>query len=194
MTGPIASLLVLTDRRQAAGSLEDVVAGAVGGGARLVVLREKDLPDEPRLALAGRLDGILAAVGGTLIVAGPLAGWDGPRHLSSVDGYPARRPALVGRSCHDAGELSAAAAEGTDYATLSPIFPTQSKPGYGPVLGRGGLAQLCATARLPVYALGGVCTRDDVAASRAAGAAGVAVMGAVMRAGDPERVVRELLS
>lgn len=187
-------IMVLTDRRQARRTLDETVAAAVDGGARLVVLREKDLPDAPRLALAERLRTVLAAVAGRLVVAGSLPGWTGDVHLSAVDPVPAPRPPLLGRSCHDANELAAAAAEGADYATVSPVFPTPSKPGYGPPLGPAGLAALCAGTPVAVYALGGVTTRDDVAACRAAGASGVAVMGAVMRAEDPAATVKELLS
>ena len=94
----------------------------------------------------------------------------------------------MGRSCHDLAELQAAADEGCDYATLSPVFPTASKLRYGPALGVDALHR----PPLPVYALGGV-TDGNAADCRAAGAAGVAVMGAVMRAADPARTVSELL-
>lgn len=188
------SLLVLTDRRQAPRPLVDVVTRALHGGARRVVLREKDLPDEQRLALAMRLQAMLAEVGGTLLVAGQLTGWAGGVHLSAAGRFLTPKPPLVGRSCHDVTELTAAAAQDTDYVTVSPVFPTASKPGYGPPLGLTGLAELCAATRLPVYALGGITTRDDVLACRRAGAAGVAVMGAIMRASDPAAKVEELLS
>ena len=101
-------------------------------------------------------------------------------HLSAADPFPSARPSIVGRSCHDAAELARAAAQGCDYVTLSPVFPSPSKPGYGPALGPAGLAALIRPAGPLVYALGGV-TPDRVAACRAAGAHGVAVMGAVMR-------------
>ncbi|WP_438941357.1 thiamine phosphate synthase, partial [Micromonospora craterilacus] len=55
----------------ARGALVDVVAAAVDGGVRWVVLREKDLPRADRLALAVELRQILAEAGGTLVVAGP---------------------------------------------------------------------------------------------------------------------------
>jgi thiamine-phosphate pyrophosphorylase len=48
-------------------------------------------------------------------------------------------------------------------------------------------------APVPWLALGGIDSPDRAAECVAAGAAGVAVMGAVMRAGDPERVTRELV-
>jgi thiamine monophosphate synthase len=178
-------VIVFTDRRQARRPLVDVVAAAVEGGARLVVLREKDLPGGERAALAARLRAVLAPVGGRLLLAGR-------DHLAAADPFPADRPGLVGRSCHDAAELAAAADEGCDYATVSPVFPTPSKPGYGPPLGPARLADLCAGARLPVYALGGVTDAARAAACLEAGAAGVAVMGAVMRADDPAGVVRSL--
>ncbi|GAA1861509.1 thiamine phosphate synthase [Asanoa iriomotensis] len=157
------------------------VAAAVEAGARAVMLREKDLPAAERAVLARALRRILSPVDGTLIVAG---GGADAVHLAARDAFPAQRPALVGRSCHDEAELAAATAEGCDYVTLSPVFPTPSKPGYGPALGVDGLAALTAGAP-PVYALGGVLP-SSVKACRAAGAYGIAVMGPVMR--DPEVV------
>lgn len=170
-------LLVLTDRAQCCGPLVDVVAAAVGAGARAVVLREKDLSEARRAEMAEQLRAILAPVGGVLILAG--ARGDAV-HLSASDAFPTLRPLLVGRSCHDAPEVRAAGEEGCDYVTLSPVFATSSKPGYGPALGVDGLAALTAAAALPVYALGGVLP-PDVADCLAAGASGIAVMGPVMR-------------
>lgn len=180
-------LLVLTDRFQVpkARTLVDVVRAAVEGGARTVVLREKDLPRADRVALADQLRELVP----TLIVGSDPTIADGGVHLAANDLFPARRPALVGRSCHSAEELERAAAEGCDYATLSPIFASASKPGYGPPLGVDALRD----APLPVYALGGV-DPSNASACVAAGAAGVAVMGYVMRAADPALAVRELIS
>jgi thiamine monophosphate synthase len=174
-------LLVLTDRTQCSRSLVETVAAAVDAGARAVVLREKDLPGPERDRLAAELDAVLAPVGGLLVRAGP---GGGPAvHLAAADDVPSPRPALVGRSCHSAAELDRAQAEGCDWVVLSPFAATPSKPGYGPALGPAGLAALLTgRATPPVYALGGV-QPGDVAACRAAGAHGVAVMGPVMR--DP---------
>ncbi|HEV7899035.1 MAG TPA: thiamine phosphate synthase [Planosporangium sp.] len=193
-------VIVFTDRRQARRPLDEVVAAAVDGGARTVVLREKDLPDEERAALAARLHEVLAPAGGRLLLAGRTAGWAGlvaglhGQHLAAADPWPATPRGLVGRSCHDAGELAAAAAEGAAYATISPVFASTSKPGYGPPLGLSRLRDLCAGAGLPVYALGGIESAERAAECRRAGAAGVAVMGAVMRARDPAAVVAELVA
>ncbi|CAA9233901.1 MAG: Thiazole tautomerase TenI [uncultured Blastococcus sp.] len=180
MTPP--PLLVLTDRSQCSRPLRDVVAAAVDAGARGVVLREKDLPDDERTRLADDFLALLEPVDGLLIRAGRAgAGGDDAVHLASQEPFPPRRPALVGRSCHSAAELARARDEGCDYAFLSPIFSTPSKPGYGPVLGVEGFARLVAGAP-PTWALGGV-RPEHVPALTATGAAGVAVMGPVMR--DP---------
>jgi len=185
-------LMVLTDRTQAKRPLVDVVGAAVAGGARLFVMREKDLPADERAALARQLHEVILPAGGQLLLAGCEPGPDGV-HLAAADPAPANRPAgLVGRSCHNAAELGRATAEGVDYATLSPVYESASKPGYGPALGIEGLRMLCGGA-LPVYALGGVDTAERAARCVGAGAAGVAVMGAVMRASDPAGLVAGLL-
>ncbi|MGN9776282.1 thiamine phosphate synthase [Micromonospora sp. H33] len=175
-------VVLLTDRRVARSPLVDVVAGAVAGGVRWVVLREKDLPRPERAALAADLRAILADVGGTLIVAGPdpLDG-DGV-HLPAAGPYPPPPLGLVGRSCHDEAELTRLTTE--DYATLSPVYPTRTKPGYGPPLRPDGLRRLIEVSPAPVLALGGVETPQQVHDCVEAGAAGVAVLGAVMRADD----------
>ena len=189
---PAGTVLVVTDRRQARPPLPEVVAAAVAGGARWVLLREKDLPYRQRYALAERLRAVLAPVGGRLVVAGPDPLGGDAVHLSATD-PPAgdRAAALVGRSCHDPAEVARLAAE--DYLTVSPVFPSASKPGYGPPLGLAGLAGLVRLAAgRPVLALGGVETPERAAACRAAGAAGVAVMGAAMRSADPAGLVAGL--
>ena len=181
-------LLVITDRAQTRRRpLADVVQAAVEGGARAVVLREKDLPADDRTELASTLAAVLHPVDGILLVAsGPDRG-DGV-HLAAGDPFPDPAPRIVGRSCHGDAELQSAATEGCTYATLSPIFPSASKPGYGPPLGPESLRD----APLPVVALGGV-TLSNAGACLAAGAAGAAVMGEIMRAADPAAAVAALL-
>jgi thiamine-phosphate diphosphorylase len=181
-------LLVLTDRTQTAGRpLLDVVTAAIAGGARAVVLREKDLAARARAELASALAAVLRPVDGMLLVASGPATADGV-HLAGADPFPVPAPPVVGRSCHSGAELRDAAVEGCAYATLSPIFRSASKPGYGPPLGPEALRD----APLPVLALGGV-TPSNAGACVAAGAYGVAVMGELMRAPDPAATVSALL-
>lgn len=185
-------LLVLTDRHQAAAPLGDVVAAAVDAGARAVVLREKDLPEPQRRALVAQIAPLVHDAGGVLLSAGTcLPGADGVHQPSSGLRTAA---SIVGRSCHRAHELRAAEADGVDFVTVSPVHASASKPGYGPTLGVDGLASVLAAATVPAYALGGIETAGGVAACRAAGAYGVAVMGAIMRARRPGPLVAELVA
>ncbi|WP_089015912.1 thiamine phosphate synthase [Micromonospora inositola] len=185
-----AGLVVLTERRLARRPLDEVIAAAVVGGVRWVVLREKDLPRAERAALAADLRTILTEVGGTLIVAGPDPLNGDAIHLPSAGPYPPPRLGMVGRSCHDGAELHRLTTE--DYATLSPVHPTRTKPGYGPPLHPHGLRELIRQSPVPVLALGGVETPQQVTACVEAGAVGVAVLGAVMRAEDPTEAAATL--
>ena len=63
---------------------------------------------------------------------------------------------LIGVSCHSIDEAKLAAQQGADYVTLSPIFPTTSKPLYGPTLGITGLKEACSVLDLPFISLAGI--------------------------------------
>lgn len=207
----LGALLVLTDGSQTGDrSLLDTVRLAIDGGARTIVVREKQLPVAARRALTGAVREAMAIVGGVVLVASDLTIEADGVHLAATDRFPHDdRPHLVGRSCHGLADVVRAASEGCDYVTLSPVFETASKPGYGPGLGLTGLRDIIddfelgadgsppavvrASGRaMPVYALGGIDT-DLAGVCLRAGAAGVAVMGAVMRAADPSRVTHGLL-
>jgi len=198
---PRPPVLVISDRSQAPRPLVDIAAAAFRGGCRWFSLREKDLPAAERRALLARLVALGHEFGASVIVhddaASALAVGAAGVHLpGGSDPGAARRQlpsALIGVSAHSPEEAARQLAAGADYATLSPIFLTQSKPGYGPAL---GVAALAAAARLtdrPIVALGGI-DGANVAPCLAAGAAGIAVMGEIMRAGDPEAAVRSLLA
>ncbi|WP_328533452.1 thiamine phosphate synthase [Micromonospora zamorensis] len=187
---PPSGVVLLTDRLVARGGLDWVVAGAVAGGVRWVVLREKDLSRAERAALAVDLRAILADVGGTLVVAGPDPLGGDAVHLPAAGPYPPPPHSLVGRSCHNEAELNRLTTE--HYATVSPVWPTKTKPGYGPPLGPDGLRKLIRTSNVPVLALGGVETPEQVTACVKAGATGVAVLGALMRAKDPTQTAATL--
>jgi thiamine-phosphate pyrophosphorylase len=186
---PLPRLLVLTDRSQLppGRSLSAVLTACADAGLTHVVLREPDLADEHRAGLAADL----AATGLVVIAAHRPAPGSAGLHLASGQSAPApdtSGAATWGRSCHSATEVVAAAREGAHWATLSPYALTESKPGYGPPLP----AEAFAGHGIPVYALGGIAPGTATAA-REAGAYGVAVMGAVMRAPDPAGVVDALL-
>lgn len=181
-------LLVLTDRSQLplGRSLFATMAACAEAGLSHVVLRELDEPLEHRAKVAE----LLAGLGLNVIAAhAPLPAAVGLHLPASARCDTASVGLHRGRSCHSATEVARAAEEGFDYAMLSPYALTESKPGYGPPLGPDAFVDL----PLPTYALGGI-TPDNAAAAVAAGAHGVAVMGAVMRAEETAEVVRDLLA
>jgi thiamine-phosphate pyrophosphorylase len=192
--------MLVTDRALVApGALVDVVTAAVAGGADLVQVREKDLPDEALLALAlaireavGQRAKVVvnsrpavaraAGVGLHLPEAAPLP----PTSDGPGEGWP-----LWGRSVHDPASAAAAVEEGTDYLVAGPLFETTSHPG-APPLGSDGVRRIVVAAgTVPVLAIGGI-TPDRVAAAVAAGASGVAVRSDVLGAADPQRAAGEL--
>jgi thiamine-phosphate pyrophosphorylase len=193
-------LLVITDRHQARHSIETIASAIGRGGGRWLLLRDKDLACEERRDLAIRLAKIAAECGFALSVSTDVDLAAEVRaagiHLQAAAAVaPARArlgsAAIIGVSAHGLDDVVAAAAAQADYVTLSPIFLTASKPGYGPALGTAAL-RAAAEREFPVLALGGV-TAETAAACLAAGARGVAVMGEIMRAGDPAGIVRDLV-
>lgn len=195
---PSPPLLVITDRATAVGPVPDIIAAALRGGCRWVMLRDKNAQgDEIARDLVARCHdlGAIAVVNGDFARAARLNA-DGVHLRSASMVAPARAMlgtiALIGVSCHSTGDISAAETSGADYATLSPVFLTDSKPGYGPALGLEGLSNTCSNTRLPVLALAGI-DAGNVRSCLDFGAAGAAVMGGVMRATDPEKTVQELI-
>lgn len=197
---PDPPLLVISDRSQARRPLTDIAEAAFRGGCRWFSLREKDLPASERRALLAEL----VELGRTFravvmahddIGAVEATGADGVHLPGGGDPAAARRRlprGLIGVSAHSADEAIAELRAGADYVTLSPIFLTDSKPGYGPALGLDALAAAAAIAPGPIVALGGI-TPNNAASCLAAGARGVAVMGEIMRAADPDSTIRRLL-
>ena len=181
-------LLVVTDRRLSLRDLPLTVHEAVSAGARWIWFRDKDLERGARLSLAHQIQEVIGdratmTVGSDIQLAMDLGAKS--VHLPmSADVALARHQlgadALIGLSAHSLADVELAKARGADYVTLSPIFATTSKPGYGPSLGLAGLKAASALG-LPIMALGGVTPANAVSVMDA-DATGVAVMGGIMAA------------
>jgi thiamine-phosphate pyrophosphorylase len=202
MTLPIPPLLLVTDRRQALRPLAEIVTAALGAGCRWVSVREKDLPPDEQILLARSLLPLIHAKGAKLSLHGAAslataAAVDGVHLPSGSDRAAARaqlgRDRMVGVSIHTVTEAEAVDPAEVDYVLAGPAFETPSKPGYGPEIGRKGLADITRAARVPVLAIGGV-NAARLGELMATGAAGAAVMGGVMRAIDPGREVATLIA
>jgi thiamine-phosphate pyrophosphorylase len=197
---PEPPLLVITDRRQAALPLVDVVAAALAGGCRWISLREKDLPEGEQVAWAEKLLPLAHRFGARFTIHGDIAAatiLDGVHLPEGGDARAARRrlgvKKLIGLSVHTPRQAADADTTLLDYLVAGPVYESASKPGYGPALSSKGLAEFVRATTLPVIAIGGI-DATNIAEVMQAGAAGVAVMGGVMRASDPARTARELLA
>ena len=176
---------------------------AIRGGASAIQLRMKDTSTRRIVEAAREIQTLTAAAGALLIVNDRVdvalaTGADGA-HLGDDD-LPldvARRIVpdgfLLGRSVDDEKEAVAAATVGADYIGLGPVFPTPSKGDTGPVVGLEGVERVRRHVTLPFVGIGGVDLESAADVIRA-GADGVAVIGAVSKAADPEGAARALLA
>ncbi len=157
------------DRRIASGTLQQLQ------------FREPGLEADAFASLFDAVRARCAAAGVRLLVNSghPRSYWSlaGGVHLSSHALMTAtERPNVAWclASCHDDAELAHAARLDLDAAVLGPVGPTASHPGAD-VLGWDGFARIARSTAIPAYALGGLGP-DDLAAARAAGAHGVAMI------------------
>ena len=100
---------------------------------------------------------------------------------------------LLGISVHSVSEAVQAEEGGADYVVLGPIYDTPSKRSYGPPLGLSQLEEAARAVGVPIVGIGGV-TAARARDMRLAGAFGVAVITAVLGAGDVEAATRALLN
>ncbi|MCZ6915973.1 MAG: thiamine phosphate synthase [Gemmatimonadetes bacterium] len=99
----------------------------------------------------------------------------------------------LGLSVGSEAEAEAARRAGADYWSLGPFYGTQTKSDVGAPLGQAGFRRLRALAPsgMPVIAIGGI-DHGNLPGVLEAGAAGVAVIGAVFGADDVERATRRM--
>ena len=198
MTGAV---YVVTDPDAPLPVVEQARAAA-RGGAWAVQLRDKTAGDADCLALAKVLLAELRPLGVKLIVNDRLevaVGSDADGlHVGQSDGDPTAARArlgpekLLGVSVGTPAQ-NAAVPNGVDYIGVGPVRATASKPDHGQPIGFDGLARIVARASLPAIAIGGLGP-GDADALRQAGAAGLAVVSAVVRAPDPEAATRALVA
>lgn len=197
-------LVVITDALMAKPrAVEDVVRAALEAGAPAVQLRDKQANARALFEQAVRLRAITASLGALLIVNDRLdvalaAHADGV-HLGPDDmpvaaaRRAAPRPFLIGWSTDDPTRARAAEAAGADYLGCGAVFGTTSKDVGGERIGPEGLKRVVDAVQIPVVGIGGV-NLENISALAGTGAAGVAVIGAVMTATDVAAITRSLMA
>jgi thiamine-phosphate pyrophosphorylase len=193
-------LVVILDQAAARGrALPALGASAVKGGATMLQVRAKQLPPA---ALAELVRTVIAATSVPVLVNDrldvALATGAAGCHLGQDD-FPiaeARIMApsgfILGGSAGNPDEARRAAVAGAHYLGVGPIHVTGHKPDAGEPIGAEGFEKVQAATTLPCVAIGGI-TIADAQALRAAGAAGLAVIGAVLGAQDTEDAARDLV-
>lgn len=176
----------------------EIAAAALEGGASAVQLRAPELADDRLLPLATSLAATCSEAGATFIVndrVGIAVGSGAAgAHVGQDDGLSGARAELgpdliLGVSVASVEQARSAERDGADYLGVT-VWSTSTKPEAVPV-GLDGLRDVAAATALPVVGIGGI----DAGNARevlAAGANGVAVIGAVAAAPDPVEAVREL--
>jgi thiamine-phosphate pyrophosphorylase len=196
------SLYLITDRAAAPRPPADVVEECLAAGLRAVQLREKDLEARDLLALADTLREATRRHGARLIVndradVALAAAADGVQRTHASLPVSALRQItppgfLVGASVHSEAEAREAAAQDADFIVFGPVYDTASKRRYGPPQGLAALEAVARAVDRPVLAVGGL-TPGRVAEVLAAGAAGVAVIGAIYAAARPADATKAFL-
>ena len=189
-------LYAITDRHRCAPTpLANIVSALLDAGITAFQLREKDLSDTELIKLAQPIAELCHNYEANLFInthtriASDVgaAGVHLPANVESVGSVKETEIGdnfYIGCSVHSVDAAKKREAEGADFLTYSPIYPTASKPGYGPAVGAVSLAKVAEAVKLPVFALGGI-TPARVPECLTAGAFGVAVMSGVM---SPEGV------
>ncbi len=167
-----------------------------------IQLREKDLGDQEFFDLAAPIAELCKVYSARLFVSSRVeialnlgvSGLHLPASTPSIEQIKIQtgESLLIGCSIHSLGEARAREKDGADFVTYSPIFPTASKPDYGPTVGLKKLGDLTSSIEIPVFALGGV-SPDRVPECIDAGAHGVAVMSGLMMPETGTKRAREYL-
>lgn len=195
-------LYLVTDSGLSRGrSHEEIVTCAIRGGVSVVQLREKDCCTRDMIEMGRRILAVCRAHGVPLIVNDRLdvalaIDADGI-HVGQEDmPVPIARKLLgpdkiLGVTAHTVEETLKAIEEGADYIGASPIFATATKADAGKPIGLEGLREIAAACKIPVVAISGINAANAAETIRA-GAAGVAVVSAIVGAEDVEGAAREL--
>lgn len=200
----LSGLYVILDPAACPGRrLPDILNEAAGAGVTLFQYRNKSASMKEAYAEATALRNAAADLGVTFIVNDrcdlALAVDADGVHLGQDD-LPydyARRimgpDRLIGLSTHNADHVKEADKLKPDYIGFGPIFSPGSKRDHDPVVGVLGLKQIRSLTSLPIFAIGGIAA-ENVTDIMKAGADGVAVISAVLRAPDIRLAVGEFVS
>ena len=182
----------------------DAAKDVIAGGAQMLLLREKDMPDRKLLRLADELRRVSRDNGAILFINGRIdvalaCGADGVQlgqHDLPLDRARAimeqmgKRRLLIGALTHSP-EQAKAAAPLADYIAFGPVFASKSRP-EEQSLGKGMLRVVADDTKKPVIAIGGI-TAENVRGVLVSGAQAAAVCSAVISHRDARGATEKIL-
>ena len=178
---------------------------ALDGGAPVIQVRIKDVDDRTRYELTKPIVDLCGERGAVCIVNDrldiALATGAAGVHLGAEDlpvaaarlATSARPSMIVGGTARDAATALRLESEGARYLGVGPVYTSATKMAVPEPLGPVGLKSVCAAVLVPVIAIAGI-RFEQVPEVLAAGAYGVAVVGAVATAQDPRRATERLVA
>jgi len=196
------TLYLVTDTGLSLGRTHShIVEAAIRGGVTVVQYREKAATTRQMVEEARELRQLCSAAGVPFIVNDRIdvalaVDADGV-HVGQDDMPVSLARAIIGKgrilgvSAGSAAEARKAEADGADYIGASPIFATPTKPDAPAPMGVEGLRWLARAVSVPVVAIGGM-NAENAPSIIQAGAAGVAVVSAIVSAQDVEAAARRI--
>lgn len=202
--GPDFSVYVVTDPLLSKGlSHEVVIARALAGGATVIQLRDKQASTRDLCEIGARIKELTDKWQALFIINDRVdialaVGADGV-HVGQDDlpAAVARRllgaGKILGVSTENGEQARKAAQDGADYVAIGPIYEARSsKADAGAPIGPDAITELTRHTSLPIIAIGGI-KHDRVADVIRAGAAGAAVISAIVNAPDITVATREMV-
>lgn len=194
----MSEILCVTNRSLCTENFLDRIEKIARARPAGIILREKDLTAEEYRLLARQVVKICRKYQIPCIlhsfteIAGELScdAFHGPLHvLRTLSRQQLQQFRTLGASCHSVEEALEAQALGCTYITAGHIFETDCKKG---LTGRGldFLHSVCKSVSIPVYAIGGISSRN-FALVRHSGATGACVMSGLMQCENVQNYLRD---
>ncbi|MFH1823625.1 MAG: thiamine phosphate synthase [Candidatus Firestonebacteria bacterium] len=194
------SLYVIIDPDVCLNNPLNVTENAIKGGADIIQLRCKRLPDFEFLKLARDVSKICFKYKIPFLIddridLAILVGADGV-HLGQNDlpitsARKLLKNKIIGLSTHNEKEVYSAIKVGVDYISFGPVFKTNTKLNLPPVIGLKKLKNIRKFVKIPIMAIGGIneCNAKEVIK---AGADGVAIISAICKSKDVLKATRKI--
>lgn len=189
-------LYAVTDRKWTGEkTLYRQVEEALKGGATLIQLREKNMPQEEFLKEAREMAALCHRYGPALIINDNVevalkSGADGV-HVGMED-LPVKEirkqvpgDFIIGATAKTTEQAQRAEKEGADYLGVGAVFPSPTKKNAIRITTEE-LKKICSSVRIPAVAIGGI-TSENAGTLVGGGMAGMALVSAVFGASDIER-------